>query len=86
MTEKPIIIEYAQAWRYPQGGIATVQLVRGETISPCRLWNGKLQQWWNIPIAPAYDGMAERIYEHMLAEEERVCRSWTRYAKERETP
>lgn len=66
------IIERAETFDYGHGK-ATIQLVRGETDSPTRLWNGVPQCWWNIPKGEAFVGMAERIYESMLKEERKMC-------------
>mgnify|MGYP001576168190 FL=1 len=67
-------IEKAESWQY-SWGVATVQLIRGETDSPCRLWDGEPTDWWNLPKHPAYAGMAEKIYERMKRNEQRCWES-----------
>ena len=69
MTMEPYV-ERAESWQYGYG-VATVQLIRGETDSPCRLWNGEPTEWWNLPKCPAYAGDAERIYKRFLLAEQR---------------
>jgi len=79
----PILnIEIAQSWKY-KSGIATVQLIRGKKVdSSCRLWDGEPQCWWTIPRHPAYTGMAEKVYESMVRDEDRCYVSWEKHDAE----
>ena len=63
------LVERAESWQYSHG-VATIQLVRGETDSPCRLWDGQPTFWWNLQH-PVYPGEAERIYERLRRAEQR---------------
>ena len=69
------LVERAESWQYSHG-MATVQLIRGETDSPCRLWDGQPTDWWNIPKHPAWVGEAERIYERCRLDEQRCWGTW----------
>ena len=69
------MIERAVSFVTPYGR-STIQLIRGETDSPTRLWEDIPQSWWSIPKHSAYAGMAERIYEKMVQEEEHCALSY----------
>ena len=63
------IVERAASWRYAHS-TATLQLVRGEWLTACRLWNGQLQSsaWGQSATVLA-------SYEHMLKEEQQCWES-----------
>ena len=66
-----IVVEKAESFDFGHGK-STIQLVHGESDGAVRLWNGHPQSWWNVPTHPAFNGMVEKCYEHMLESERRL--------------
>ena len=66
------IVERTTSWQYAHGA-ATLQLVRGEWDTACRLWNGQLQSsaWGQSATVLA-------SYERMLKEEQHCWESHNR--------
>ena len=65
-------------WDYGHG-VATIQVVKGTDVNFVeRLWNGQRQTWWTISTHSAFEGMADRVLEGMVRDEEHLHQSHVR--------